>query len=472
MTQKTIHRLTALALAALLLFSQAGCASSDSETSAADETAASHISDSSILANALTVLTEDGASGTFELTYRLSQEDGDDTTEISMEFSGSWSGSPGSTTDYMEGTATATQFGNADVLEMETWLVQEETGARCYTNVSDYWSYLDLETGEAGSLGNLSSLAALTEEELTATDSDGDNVTETFETDGTVLDTSLALVRALLKNAAICDTDTFSSLTAEIQCTLDEADSALESVTVTFTDPDGAFYDTLGYNGVEGSLEEFIVTLTLTGDGTETPSLPEEASEATEEIAAEDIDDSAEEYEEETMEALISDGTGRYQVWDNGDAVSAWVSLPDGYTADEENSYRNGLYLYSDTEDPDIDASYYLYNADEGYLDMNMTDPFDTETDYFDTEEAYQYDGPSDTETVTIEEHTVLGASLYVTYTEDDTSLYILEYILWEHLDDNTIVTCTVHISSDNEESVSLTLEEAAELFFSGISLE
>ncbi|MCD8054915.1 MAG: hypothetical protein LUF00_12955 [Lachnospiraceae bacterium] len=466
------RRLSALALAALLLFSQAGCASSDSETSAADETAASHISDSSILADALTALTEDGASGTIELTYLLSQEDGDDTTEISLEFSGSWSGIPGSTTDYMEGTGTATQFGNADEMDIETWLVQEESGARCYTNVSDYWSYLDLGSGEAGSLGNLSSLAALTEEDLTGTDSDGGSLIETFETGGDILDTSLALVRAILKNSAVCDTDSFSDLTAEIQCTLSEADGNLESVTVTFTDPDGAFYDTLGYNGVEGALEEFTVTLTLTGDGTETPFLPEEASEATEEIAAEDIDDSTEDYEEETVEDLISDGTGRYQVWDNGDAVSAWISLPDGYTADEENSYKNGLYLYSDSDDPDIDASYYLYNADEGYLDMNMTDPFDTETDFFDTEESYQYDGPSDTETVTFGEHTVLGASLYVTYSEDDTSLYILEYILWEHLDDSTIVSCTVHISSDSEESVSLTLEEATELFFSGVTLE
>ncbi|MCD8078479.1 MAG: hypothetical protein LUE63_08945 [Lachnospiraceae bacterium] len=466
------RRLSALTLTVVLALSQAGCSSSDTETSAVAGTAASHISEESVLAQALAALTEDGASGTIELTYRLSQEDGEDTTEISMEFSGTWSGDPERTTDYMEGTAIATQFGNADEMDMETWLVQEESGARCYTNVSDFWSYLDLESGEAGSLGNLSALATLTEEEQIGTDTDEDSVVETFETNGAALDTSLALVRAILKNGAVCDTDTFSALTAEIQCTLNEAEEALESVTVTFTDPDGAFYDTLGYNGVAGNLEEFTITLTLTGDGTATPSLPEEAAEATEEIAAEDIDDSAEEYEEETAEELISDGAGRYQVWDNGDAVSAWISLPDGYTAEEENSYKNGLYLNSDTEDPDIDASYYLYNADEGYLDLNMTDPFDTETGYFDTEEAYQYDGPSDTETVTFGEHSVLGASLYVTYTEDDASLYILEYILWEHLDDSTIVTCTVHVSSDDEEAISLTLKEAAELFFSGVSLE
>ncbi len=475
-------------LSAVLMLSLAGCRSeteegpsSESAAHASDDSGtAAAPSDGTVLSEALQAAARAGTSGKVSLTYVLSQTDEEESTEITLGFTGTWSGDPVSGTDWMGGTATVTQFGNPEVLEMESYAVDSGEGSRCYTHVSDSWSYRDLSGPSGGCLGSLLALSSLTEEAWTFSDQeqeDGEGMLCQAGCRGSVLDESLSVVLGLLRNSAVCDAESLENLSAEILCTLD-TEGALRCVRFTLTDPDGSFYASLPYNGVEGELTDFSVELTVTGDGSATPSLPGEAeSLALEEIAAEDIDeadegDDDEDEDDSADEEWILDEEGRLQIWDNSDTLFAWIACPDGCTPDEMESGRYGAVFYREEDGEDLDASYYLYDTDEGYLDLNMTDPFYTETAYFDTDDDFSYEGPSDTREITVGDLTVQGASLSVLCRgEDGDELWIQEYILWCHPDERTIVACTVHSSRDTEGSF-LSMEEAAALFFAGVSLE
>ena len=176
--------------------------------------------------------------------------------------------------------------------------------------------------------------------------------------------------------------------------------------------------------------------------------------------------------EEETFPPAVTDENGRFRIWDMGDGVSVWITVPGDMSVDEEWTNRYALTI--DSEDPDslnAEAEYYVYDAGEGYQDFNMDDPLEVEASYLAADEELSYNGPSETETFTIGGREYLGASLTVAYLpEHSAPLYTTEYLIWCHPDERTIATVLVHLRSANPEP-GLSMEEAAEIFLYNISI-
>ena len=167
----------------------------------------------------------------------------------------------------------------------------------------------------------------------------------------------------------------------------------------------------------------------------------------------------------------VTDEEGNTQVWDTGGQVYAWIPLPGGFYINEEESNRYCLSLLSeDTDSLNAEIVYYVYNADDGYLDINMDDPMLEEAGYLEESDGFSWDGPSDIQKFDISSGEAMGVSLSLNYEAEDTApQYTTEYLVWTHPDEHVIVTCSVQISSANPDP-GVTMEEAAEAYLSEVS--
>ena len=177
--------------------------------------------------------------------------------------------------------------------------------------------------------------------------------------------------------------------------------------------------------------------------------------------------------EEETFGPAVTDADGRYQVFDAGDAVYAWIRLPSDMRVDEVWTNRSALSIVSeDTDSLNADAEYYVYNAAEGYQDFNMDDPLEVDAASLAADEEFTVEGPTEPQAFALDGRDYMGASLFVSYLPEDAAPnYTMEYLIWTHLNDEVIVTCLVHVTSANP-NPGLSMEDAALIFMGGITEE
>ena len=177
--------------------------------------------------------------------------------------------------------------------------------------------------------------------------------------------------------------------------------------------------------------------------------------------------------DEDFFEPPVTDDQGRFQVWDLNDNVAAWIPLPEGFYAAEEYTTRNALVLWpADTDSLNADVSYYVYDASDGYLDLNMDDPLEEEYRILSADEELVCSAPTPAESFQAGDREMLGASLHVSYEPDDGApVYTTEYLIWTHLDERIIVVCHVAASSANQEPL-FSMEDAGVMFLSPVSPE
>ncbi len=239
------------------------------------------------------------------------------------------------------------------------------------------------------------------------------------------------------------------ALTGSVDVYLDPDAFLLLGVTVRYTDPEGAFVQSLGYP--DGTLEEYRITLEYAGYGQVEPiQAPAEALAAPLPM--------------EELANVLWDEAGRVLL---GEIPAAAVLPPEGYTVEEALSDRENLILSRQTGHASLLVHYHLASGDEAAAVAGELDAA-WETASADPACAGLERAPSGL-TVEAAGRTVSLDWLSCAYPE--AGVHTVEYNLWAALPGGQVLQCYVSGSSDQPFAPERDGEALAEALLEGLDV-